>query len=241
MTHAGQKFDLQQMQEYFETEAGNKRCISDYHLSESDYKSLGVKLKGLFMLEPNQDWLHEFILPITIYSVYSLIYDVPEELKGFSFHEVQKRLSQYQMRQHIQNMLECIHDFGFLDFGYGKYDDAVACRMSVARHAGIPNDEKYEVFELISGYQGVFYVDDYVAEVTAALPAKSKRIFSILDEDSRRDILLQIHSLLQSCKVTSSRQRIMEDHPGLSITLVDYCIFWSESQRLLTRVGRLMA
>lgn len=237
MAHAGKKFDLEQMQNYFEAEARNIRCISDYQLSEADYKSLGVKLKALFNFESNCDWMQEFILPLTIFVVYSYIYDMPELFGDFTYGDVSSRLSQYQLRRHVQNMLNCIHDFGLLDFGYGKYDFTTACRMTVARHAGIPNDEKYLVFDLLSKYRDVMDFNDYLEELYEKLPPKTCRVFGILDEASRHDILFGIRNLMESCREAGSRSKILEQYPGLSITLIDYCIFWSENQRMMMRMG----
>ena len=237
MAQAGKKFDLEQMQKYFEEEAGNLRCISDYQLSEADYKSLGVKLKALLMLEPTYDWMQEFVLPLTIFITYSYIYDIPELKRDFSYMEIAKRLPQYQLRQNAHNMLECIHDFGFLDFGYDKYNVMKACRMTIARHAGIPNAEKYEVFELISRHQGVLDTDTFIQEVYAELPPQTKRVVDVLDEPSRHELLFSIRDLMNSCSATASRRQVLEKFPNLSITLIDYCIFWCENQRMQARMG----
>ncbi len=231
MAQAGQKFDLEQMQDYFEVQAGKLRCIGDYQLSESDYKSLGAKLKTLMIQEANFDWLHEFILPITIYATYSYIYVNPDGTNDLSFCEVQSKLSQYQMRMHLRNMLECIHDCGFFDYGYKKYDLETACRMTVARNAGIPNDEKYQIFELISSFSGVMEFDAYIEEVGQRLPTKTKRIFAILDQESRREVAYQIRELMAECKNNRNREDVLAKFPHLSVSLIDYCMFWSENQR----------
>lgn len=231
MTQTGQKFDLEQMQHYFETESACIRCISDYQLSESDYKSLGVKLKALFMLETSYDWLQEFVLPITIYATYSYIYTNPDGSNDFSFRDIQKKLSQYQMRMHLRNMLECIHDYGFFDYGYEFYDLQTACRMTIARHAGIPNDEKYQVFELLASFTGVVDFDSYIEELMDQLPLKTRRIFTILDNESKRETIYQIRELMAECKENHSREDILKKFPHLSVSLIDYCMFWSENQR----------
>lgn len=234
MAHTGKKFDLEQMQKYFEAEAGNLRCISDYQLSEADFKSLSVKLKALLMLEPTYDWMREFILPITIFVTYSYIYDT---IVDFTYRDIEKKLSQYQIRQNIHDVLNCIHDFGFLDFGYGRYDFRTACNMTLARHAGIPNEEKYIVFEIVSQYQGVLDTETFLQEVYAKLPVKTRRAMDVLDEASRHELLFSIRELLSACSATASRKQVLEMFPNLSITLIDYCIFWCENQRMQERVA----
>lgn len=236
MGHTGKKFDLEQMQKYFETEARNLRCISDYQLSEADYKSLGVKLKALLMLEPTYDWMREFILPITIFVTYSYIYDTPEAMRDFSYEEMQKNMSQYQIRQNVQDMLNCIHDFGFLDFGFNRYDFQMACDMTVARNAGIPNEEKYLFFEIVSEYEGVLDTETFYQGVYEKLPVKTKRVFDILDESSKHEILFSVRDLMNACSATASRKEILEKFPNLSISLIDYCIFWCENQRMQARM-----
>lgn len=237
MGHTGKKFDLEQMQKYFEAEAGNLRCISDYQLSEADYKSLGVKLKALLMLEPTYDWMREFILPITIFVTYSYIYDTPDVIRDFSYQDMQKNMSQYQIRQNIHDMLNCIHDFGFLDFGYNRYNFKKACNMTIARHAGIPNEEKYIVFEIISEYQDVPDTDVFYEGVFKNLPPKTRRVLHVLDEGSRHELLSAMRDLMSACSATAGRKEILEKFPNLSISLIDHCIFWCENQRMQERMG----
>ena len=71
---SGQKFDLLQMKEYFENQIPNMRVLSDMTLSESDFKSLGAKLKSAFSFTDRKDGIEELMICYLVYWVYALIY-----------------------------------------------------------------------------------------------------------------------------------------------------------------------
>jgi hypothetical protein len=107
--------------------------------------------------------------------------------------------------------------------------------MLIARHAGIPNDEKYQVFELIDDYRNQdVSIETMVNYIYANLPYKSRYIFSMLDDRSRQDIIWEIRFLMADvCSKVYDREGLIKKYPNTSISLIDYCIFWQEGKQLL--------
>ena len=88
MGASGQKFNLPQMKEYFENQIPRIRVLSDLALSETDFKSLGVRLKSAFSFTDCKDGIEEIMLCYLVYWVYVLIYwkeetGIHDELTNF--------------------------------------------------------------------------------------------------------------------------------------------------------------
>ena len=232
---SGQKFDLSQMKDYFESQIPGIRLISDLALSECDFKSLGAKLKSAFSFKDSKDGMEEIIICYLVYWVYALIYW--EEETGI--HDVLtdycEELPQYKLRYHFQMLMDTFADYGVSDFGYDGDNVEEVCSRVIARHAGIPNDEKYQVFELIDDYRNQnVSVDTMVADIYAHLPYKSRYIFSLLDERSRQDIIWEIRTVMADVSSqTYTRDEMLEKHPHISVSLIDYCFYWKEGRALL--------
>lgn len=230
MTNANQKFDLQQMWEYFENEARNVRTISDYDLSETDYKSLGTKLRGMLVLEANQNWMDDFILLLLVFCSYSFIYEGEKERKE-QLRELEAHLNQHQIRHYLTAFMECIHDYGFVDYGYDAGDIRKDFIQTIARQAGIPNREKYQVFDLIEKFEGYTTVDELVFGVCSQLPVVTRQIFACLDQASCQQMICEIRSLLIAVKKDKmTRAELLKAFPESSISLIDYCVFWQENK-----------
>ena len=230
-----QKFDLPQMKEFFENQIPNIRVISDMTLSESDFKSLGIKLKSAFSFTDTNDGIEDIIICYLVYWVYALIYwneeiGIHDELTDYC-----ARLPQYQIRHHFQLLIDTFADYGINNFGYQADSVEELCSMMIARHAGIPNDEKYQVFELIDDYRNQnVSVDRMVADIYAHLPYKSRYIFSLLDKNSRQDMIWEIRSIMaEVCSQAYTRDEILEKYPYTSVSLIDYCFYWQEGRALL--------
>ena len=232
---SGQKFDLPQMKEYFEKQIPNIRLLSDMTLSETDFKSLGAKLKSAFAFTDRKDGIEDIMLCYLVYWVYALIYwneetGIHDELTDFCAN-----LPQYQIRHHLELLVDTFADYDIDKFGYRNESIEELSSMLIARHAGIPNDEKYQVFELIDDYRNQnVSVDTMVADVYAHLPYKSQYIFSLLDEKSRQDMIWEIRMIMADISGgVHSRDELIEKYPRTSIRLIDYCIYWQENHSIL--------
>jgi hypothetical protein len=115
---SGQKFDLSQMKDYFESQVSGIRLISDMTLSESDFKSLGAKLKSAFSFTDRKDGIEEIMICYLVYWVYALIYwdentGIHDELTDYCAN-----LPQYRLRHHFQMLLDTFEDYGLFNFNY---------------------------------------------------------------------------------------------------------------------------
>lgn len=237
---SGKKFDLPQMKEYFEQQIPYVRVLSDMTLSEADFKSLGAKLKSAFSFANNKDSIDEIVICYLVYWVYALIYwdeetGIHDELTDYCM-----KLPQYQLRHHLQMLLEAFADYGIYEFGYHEGDDSDVCTMIIARHAGIPDDEKYEVFELIDDYRNhSVSVDDMIRDIYVHMPYKSRYILSLLDERSRQEVIWEIRTIM--AEVSSgvyTREELIERYPRTSIRMIDYCIYWHDNHALVQQAGK---
>lgn len=232
---SGKKFDLPQMKEYFEQQIPSVRVISDLTLSETDFKSLGAKLKSAFSFTDRKEGIDEIMICYLVYWVYALHYWDEETGIHDELTEYCSKLPQYQIRHHFQLLLDIVADYNIDDFGYQGGDIAETCSKIIARHAGFPDDEKYQVFELIDDYRNQnVSVDTMVADVYAHLPYKSQYIFSLLDEKSRQDMIWEIRMIMADISGgVHSRDELIEKYPRTSIRLIDYCIYWQENHSIL--------
>lgn len=234
---SGQKFELPQMKEYFEKQIPNIRVLSDMTLSETDFKSLGAKLKSAFSFTDRKDGIQEIMLCYLVYWVYALIYWDEETGIHDELTEYCSRLPQYQLRHHFQMLVDTFADYGIDDFGYQADSIEELCSILIARHAGIPNDEKYQVFELIDDYRNQnVSVDTMVSDIYAHLPYKSRYIFSLLDQNSRQEMIWEIRSIMASiCSGSYTRDELLLKYPRTSVSLIDYCYYWQEGRSLLNQ------
>lgn len=237
---SGQKFNLPQMKEYFEKQIPSVRVLSDMTLSETDFKSLGAKLKSAFSFTNRKDGIEEIMICYLVYWVYALIYwkeevGIHDELTDFCMG-----LPQYQLRHHLQLLLDTFEDYGIDCFGYHGGNADELCTMLIARHAGIPNDEKYQVFELIDDYRNQnVSVDTMVNDIYEHLPYKSRYIFSLLDKASRQEMIWEIRMIMADVSSqTCTREEMLKKYPRTSLSLIDYCFYWQEGRRLLNNAAR---
>ncbi|MBQ8084914.1 MAG: hypothetical protein IJ232_02265 [Lachnospiraceae bacterium] len=237
MSTSGQKFDLPQMKSYFEEHIPQVRLLSDLTLSESDFKGLGAKLKSAFAFSDKKDGIEEIMICYLVYWVYALIYWDEESGIHDELTDYCAELPQYQIRHHFEMLVDMFADYNIAKFGYQNDNIEELALVLIARHAGIPNDEKYQVFELIDDYRNQnVSVDTMINDIYAHLPYKSRYIFSMLDERSRQDVIWEIRSLMaEVCSGVSTREDLLDKYPETSVSLIDYCMFWQEGKALLNQ------
>lgn len=240
MSVSGQKFNLPQMKAYFEKQIPNIRILSDMTLSEMDFKSLGAKLKSAFSFSDRKDGVEDIMVCYLVYWVYALIYwkedtGIHDELTDFC-----AELPQYQIRHHMEMMCDTFEDYGIDCFDYLDENVNDRCSMLIARHAGIPDDEKYQVFELIDDYRNQnVSVDTMVSDIYEHMPYKSRYIFSLLDGESRQEMIWEIRSVMAAVSSHAyTREEVLEKYPHTSVSLVDYCFCWQEGKSLLKNAAK---
>ncbi len=237
MGTSGKKIDLPQMKSYFEEQIPRIRLISDMTLTEADFKSLGVKLKSAFAFSDKKDGIEDIMICYLVYWVYALIYWDEENGIHDELTDYCSGLPQYQLRHHFEMLVDIFADYNIQKFGYQNDNIEELASILIARHAGIPDDEKCKVFDLIDDYRNQnVSVDTMVEDIYAHLPYKSKYIFSLMDEQSRQDVIWEIRTIMaevSSCAYT--KEELIEKYPDMSIRLISYCIYWQENKSIINR------
>jgi len=228
------KINLMHMQKYFEEQSERVRIISDLELSENDYKSLGTKLKSLTFFAGIMNDIEDYILSIVVYSTYSLIYD--EELKDFeSVIWLILNKSQYMERAHLRMYRDAFEIFGLESFGIDDKDLFSACKYLTARHAGVPNSEKQQYFEILNNHIDC-EIEQMYSEIYNELPVRTRFIFDLMDDISRNELLKDSRNLIRDVlNGERNRQMLFERYPNLSISLIDRCLMWDENNRYMSR------
>lgn len=229
------KFDLHEMQMYFEQEVHNVRTISDLELSENDYRRLGIMLKSLFAFANNSNFADDFMLCIAVYWTYNFIYwdEKYAKLNG-ELVQMFEELSQYTQRHQLDMFLECFHDFGLNGYQIRTGDLMKDCERVVARHAGIPNDEQPIMFDLVSRY---LFVDCDTAwnAIISFIPKKTRHIMAFMDRRMQLDVIEELQKLLLAVEdLDATKESLSDLFPDLSASLISRCIYWHESQELRT-------
>lgn len=224
------KINLQQMQRFFEGQVESIRTISDLQLSENDYRSLGAKLKSLSFFTGSENDIRDYLLSVVVYSAYSLLYG--NEYDDFSaiirmiLHE-----SQYMERIHLRMFRETYEVYGLGTYGVYSSDVKRDCQIITARHAGIPNSEKYYFFDLISQYLQYDEIDNIYNGIYERLPYRTRYIFDLMDDKNRKSLLIESRMLVGD--VVSGRfkrDELIKKYQDLSMNLIDYCIMWNDNR-----------
>lgn len=232
MTSGGSKFNLQEMQQYFEEQADSIRIISDLSLSVNDYRSLGTKLKSLCFFTGSEDDIQDMMLSVVVYCTYSLVY-MSQETNFDEIFGVILSDSQYLERLHLKIYDETFLNYGLNRFGYDDKDIKVRCIKLTARHAGIPDDEKNIFFDLICNDLECQDVKRMEKEIFEALPYKTKFIFSNLDQDTRQQMIIETRNLIYDIRQgEGSRDRLLCRYPEMSVSLIDHALYWAENLRM---------
>ncbi len=238
MSVSGLEYDLPQMKEYFEKQLSKVRLISDLKLKEEDFKKLGVMLKSAFSFEENKNNIEEIIICYLVYWVYALLYwdedtGIHDELTDYCM-----KLPQHMLRYHFQMLRDAFVDYQINEFGYQADSVEELCSMVLARHAGIPEDEIYQVFDLIDDYRNQnISVDSMVADIYAHLPYKTRYIFSLLDQPTRREMIWEIRNIMTEVSLSTCTMNAMLDkYSDTSINLIDSCFCWKAERRQIRNV-----
>lgn len=231
------KINLLQMQNYFESQVGKIRLISDLALSENDYRSLGAKLKALCFFTGSENDIEDYMLCIVVYSTYTLIYGNEDD----KFDAILKLIlsdSQYMERTYLSMFRNAFDEFGLNTFGIDEGDLKTTCKMLLARHAGVPDMEKNAFFNMISHFIDYQDLDVMYEKIYEQHPPKAKHIASILSEEIRRGMILDARMLVKEVYDGQvNRNVLMEKYPRLSISLIDYCLMWNECNKHMLRFG----
>lgn len=223
------KINLLQMQHYFEEQVEKIHTISDLELSENDYRSLSGKLKEFSFFSGSENDIEEYILSIIIYSTYTLIYG--QNIEDFdTVIRMLLRKSQYAERLRLIMYRDGFYTYGLNLFENNWDDLRNMCREVTALHAGIPNGDKNEFYGVLREYIEINQVDALYEEVYDKLPKRTRFIFDLMSEATRKTHLFEIRNMMSEViDGIHKRDEIIDRHKRLSISLIDRCIMWNES------------
>ena len=236
----GSKITLLQMQKYFEGQMRKIRIISDLELSENDYRSLGAKLKALRFFTGSESDIEDYMLSIVVYCTYTLIHGDETD----NFDDIMWMIldnSQYKERMHLEMYRDVFFSYGldtFSDYMHDSVDLKLQCQMLTARHAGIPNSEKFEVFEMISDNLDCEDIFERYYDMYYTLPSRSKFIIGLFEDDMHEVILVSMRDLIRDVMDgIVHRDELIAKYPRLSISIIDHCIMWNDINRHNIRFG----
>lgn len=227
----GNKINLLQMQDYFEGQTNRIRTISDLELSENDYRSLGAKLKALCFFTGSENDIEEYMLSIVVYGTYSLIYG--NDFDNFdSVIWMILNKSQYLERMNLRMYRDVFHIYGLNIFDITADDDMMRCQRLTARHAGVPNSEKCDYYDLISNCLDCDEVDTLYSEIYEKLPYRTKYIFGLMEDRTRKELVMESRMMVNDViDGVLNRFELMDKYPDLSISFIDRCVIWNENNK----------
>ncbi|MBE5944297.1 MAG: hypothetical protein E7258_05200 [Lachnospiraceae bacterium] len=227
----GSKINLLQMQEYFEKQMSGIHTLSDLELSENDYRSLSAKLKAFSFFSGSENDIEDYMISIVVYCTYTLIYGV--DVKDFG-SALSILLSK---SQHVEKMRLRMYNDTFLDYGLNTFDIVESdlrlySQKLTARHAGIPNKEKYSVYNIIDDCLDCMDFDELYIRVYKRLPPRTKFIFDLMDQNMQKTYLMDIKIMM--CDVVDGllpREHLLNKYPRMSVSLIDHCLMWNENNK----------
>ena len=226
----GNKINLLQMQDYFEGQMENIHTLSDLELSENDYRSLSAKLKAFSFFAGSDNDLADYMISIVVYSTYTLIYGTDMKEFGAALSMLLSK-GQYIEKMRLNMYKDVFFDYGLNTYDINDTDLRMYCQKITARHAGVPNSEKYEFYTLLSDYLECEDAQLLYKQVFEQLPKRTKFIMELMDEDMRRELLLHIKSMMNDVvDGIFVRDELLKRYPKLSVSLIDRCILWNENR-----------
>lgn len=227
------KFDLHEMQLYFEREVQDVRTLSDLELSENDYRRLGIKLKSLFAFANNSNFADDFMLCLAVYSTYNFIYWDEKYTKMTSeLIQLFEDESQYTQRHQLDMFRECFHDFGLNGYQIHTRDLGKDCVRLSARHASIPYDEQSTMFELVSRYP-YQDCDTVYQSIQPFLPRKTRHILDCMSIQMQLEVIQELQALMKAVESGVHKQdELLVMFPELSSILICQSVYWHEHQML---------
>ena len=231
------KINLLQMQHYFEEQVDRIHIISDLELSENDYRSLGAKLNAFSFFAGSENDIEEYILSIIVYSTYTLIYG--QDIEDFdTVIRMLLKKSQYAERMRLIMYRDAFYSYGINTFEVSGDDIKQWCKELTALHAGIPNSEKDEFFDIMAEFLDITDVNTFYKEALDRLPKRTRFIFDMMEEYTIKKLLLDIRNMMNDVvDGLIGRDELISKHGNMSISLIDRCIMWNENNEHIIRFG----
>ena len=227
----GNKINLLQMQQYFEKRMDSLKIISDLELTENEFRSLGAKLRALTFFSGSENDIEDYMLSVVVYNIYSLIYaETADDFDAAMWMVINK--SQYMERMRLQMYKDVFHIYGLQTFDVTTPDLKSYCKQLTAIHAGIPNQEKNQFFELLEQHLDCKDSDDLYAEMYINLPIRTRFIFGLMDASSRKQIFVKYRNMMIDVLSDNyTKEQLFEKYQKMSKSAIERCLTWSNSKK----------
>ena len=227
----GNKINLLQMQQYFEKRMDSLKIISDLELTENEFRSLGAKLRALTFFSGSENDIEDYMLSVVVYNIYSLIYaETADDFDAAMWMVINK--SQYMERMRLQMYKDVFHIYGLQTFDVTTPDLKNYCKQLTAIHAGIPNQEKNQFFELLEQHLDCKDSDDLYAEMYINLPIRTRFIFGLMDASSRKQIFVKYRNMMIDVLSDNyTKEQLFERYQKMSKSTIERCLTWSNAKK----------
>ncbi len=227
----GNKINLLHMQQYFEKKMDVVKIISDLELTENEFRSLGAKLKAMAFFSGSENDIEEFMLSVVVYNIYSLIYaESADDFDAAMWMVVNK--SQYMERMRLQMYKDVFDIYGLQTFDITTPDLKNYCRQLTAIHAGIPNREKEQFFDLLEQHLDCEDRDDLYSEIYIDLPIRTRFIFGLMDAASRKQIFIKCRNMMKDVLSGEyTEEQLFERYAKMSKSTIRGCLAWNVSKK----------
>lgn len=227
----GNKINLLQMQRYFENKMESLRVISDLELTENEFRSLGAKLKAMTFFSGSENDIEDYMLSVVVYNIYSLVYaETADDFDAAMWMVMNK--SQYMERMRLQMYKDVFHIYGLLTFDVKTPDLKEYCKQLTAIHAGIPNQEKNQFFDLLEQHIDCDDGDELYAQMYINLPIRTRFIFGLMDASSRKQIFVKYRSMMiDVLSGDYTKEQLFERYRKMSRSTIERCLIWKDTKK----------
>lgn len=227
MSLVNAKMSLSDIQNNLIAQLSHTCVISDLPLSEEEYRYLATKIKKLFRFSNDNNVVDDYKLSIVVYWVFSMIYWDKNHLGQLEMDVLFEGIPQYKKKYYLDVCMEAFDEYGLYKYQVNYEDIFYLARAVIARHAGIPDDEQDDAFEVISRFLDSNLVAEMVEAIMMDLPAKTKTIFCCFDDMTKQKVILDLRNLMIICfKGEKSKEELEKQYPYISHKIIDVMRHW---------------
>ncbi len=235
MSYAGSRMSLLDIQNDLSVRMRQLTVISDLDLSEEDYRYLATKIKMLFKFANDNNVVDDYKLSIVVYWVFSMVYWNKEHLGTVEMGQLFDGLPQYKRKYYMTVCMEAFDEYGIYKYPTMYQELFWSSKAVIARHAGIPKEDRAEVFKTISRYLKCTLIEDMVESVMLELPDKTKAIFCCFDDEMKQKVILNLRNIMiRVLQDDEPKEAVISHYPyvskGVMTDLMDWCDRMDEGQ-----------
>ena len=238
MSFSSEHLSLDEIQKRLMKQVSSIVVLSDLALTEEDYKYLSTKVKMLFKFANDSNVVDDYKLAIVVYWVFSMVYWDKEHLGTLEMEASFDGLPPYKKKYYRDICMEAFDEYGIYRYHVGYKDALLRYRGIIARHAGIPREERGKVFYLLSQYQECNLVAEMVESIMMVLPDRTQTIFCCFDDHTKQKVIMNLRNLMISCQTERfSEEDLLEQHHYTSRELIRDMLKWCDENASITKAA----